>query len=136
MDIQALAAFLSSVGDKITWLPADETWLRQVANLPERSEDEILDAKEESAERQAAIFSPKPAPKVGDGPGQEEPVEDDTEAEDEQRGDEMSADMVREFYTSTRPNDVQRRRSYRLLQRKVQGVFTKLSKTIKREMRP
>jgi ribosomal protein L12E/L44/L45/RPP1/RPP2 len=142
MDIQVLASFLQSVGDKITWLPADETWLRQVANLPERSEEEIEEAKEEAQARAMEIMQRGPAANDTEqpAPGQKQPTkqaqaEDEEEAEEDQRGDDMSVKAVVDWYKSERPDDVKRRRYYRKYQRELQGVFAKLGRRIKKEMR-
>jgi hypothetical protein len=137
MDIQVLASFLASVGDKITWLPADETWLRQVANLPERSEEEIQEAKEEAQARAMELMQKSPASSDTEQrtPAREAPATDEEEAEEDQRGDDMSVKAVVDWYKSERPDDVKRRRYYRKYQRELQGVFAKLGRRIKKEMR-
>jgi len=46
-DISMFADFLQKVTDKLTWDASDELWLRQLAGLPEKTEEEIESAMEE-----------------------------------------------------------------------------------------
>lgn len=50
-DISMFADFLQKVGDKLTWDASDEVWLRQMAGMPEKTEDDITMAMEEAHER-------------------------------------------------------------------------------------
>lgn len=49
--VEVMAAALQSIGDKLTWTPKDESWLRQVMRLPEMSEEELT---AQAAEKKAA----------------------------------------------------------------------------------
>lgn len=46
VDLSALGEFFKNVGNKITWLPSDEIWLRGVANLPEADVKAIEEERE------------------------------------------------------------------------------------------
>lgn len=74
-DVTAFADFLQKVGDKLTWTPRDEMMLRQIAQLPEMTEDEIATLQEEQkAEKQAqqdAMFE-----RMQQGRGQKPPTPD------------------------------------------------------------
>lgn len=54
-DITAYADFLQKVQDRITWDASDELWLRQMAGMPEKTEQELEAAMEErEAQKEAA----------------------------------------------------------------------------------
>ena len=54
VDVGDMAVFLQQVGNKITWLPSDEQWLRGLANMPE-PDIKLLEAEraKQDEERQA-----------------------------------------------------------------------------------
>jgi len=51
VDLTGLADVFQKVGDKITWMPSDEIWLRGAMKLPEATADDIQKEKEERAAR-------------------------------------------------------------------------------------
>ena len=55
VDLTMLGDFFQKIGDKITWLPTDEIWLRGAAKLPEATADDILAEKEARAEKALQI---------------------------------------------------------------------------------
>ena len=57
VDLSLLGDFLQKAGDKITWLPSDEIWLRGAAKLPEATQEDIQREKEERSAR-APQFPP------------------------------------------------------------------------------
>ena len=54
-NLTELGDFFQKVGNKITWLPSDEQWLRGVANLPDADADMIVEERERKAVQQAFI---------------------------------------------------------------------------------
>ena len=63
INLAELAQFLQAVGDKITWMPADEVWLRGAAKLPEADAEEIEIEREARREEAMLMFQrSKPAP--------------------------------------------------------------------------
>ena len=58
VDLSLLGDFLQKAGDKITWLPSDEIWLRGAAKLPEATQEDIEREKEERAARAPQIPQP------------------------------------------------------------------------------
>lgn len=72
IDVSGLADVFQKVGDKITWMPADEMWLRGAMKLPETTQDEL---EREAEERRAR------APQFQ--PGVNPFEQDDQEDEDE-----------------------------------------------------
>lgn len=46
VDLTMIADFLQKTGAMITWTPEDEAWLRSTARLPERTPEEIEQARE------------------------------------------------------------------------------------------
>lgn len=53
-DLPGLADVFQKIGDKITWLPTDEVWLRQLLNLPGATPDQITSAAEQAGRRGAS----------------------------------------------------------------------------------
>lgn len=83
-DVPGIATFLQSVGDKLTWTVSDETWLRDVAGLPQVAPEEI--EAEREARRAMLPQQPNPTqPEQGEEEDEEDLEEDDTE--------EMAADI-------------------------------------------
>lgn len=111
-DVPGIATFLQSVGDKLTWLPSDEVWLRDVAGLPQVAPEEI------EAEREArrAMLPQQPTqPTQGD-----EETEDDLEDEEGEETDteEMAADVY-----ASNPINKERDKYEREMQRIMAAFF-------------
>ena len=72
IDLGVLGDFFQKIGNKVTWLPSDEVWLRGVANLPEADVDLIAEERERKADE--AQFMPFTAEHygVGDPPDNED----------------------------------------------------------------
>jgi len=83
-NLGALADFLQKTGDKLTWMPQDEVWLRGVADLPEVDEETIQDERDRKAAQAVALFQRKQP-----GPG-EPPQDEDEEPPDKEQ---MSTDF-------------------------------------------
>lgn len=54
-DVSAFADFLQKVSDRITWDAKDESWLRQMAGMPEKTEQEIQSSQDERNARNEEI---------------------------------------------------------------------------------
>ena len=80
VDVLALADALQKLGDKLTWLPTDEIWLRGAMKLPEADVDAIEAEKE--ARRARAPQFPNPFQRSNDQPpdNNQDEDEDDMEA--------------------------------------------------------
>lgn len=81
-DLAAFADFLQKAGDRITNLPTDELWLRQMAGMPEVSEDELKAAQEEQRaeeeEKRQEILQGLRQQQGGNMPARDEmPMKDD-----------------------------------------------------------
>lgn len=92
IDIMALADALQKLGDKLTWLPTDEVWLRGAMKLPDASAEDI-EAEKERRREMLPAFPPAPF-------GRPQPQDDDDE-------DEMGADM---YAAGNAPDDAARLR--------------------------
>lgn len=82
-DLVALADFLQKTGALITWTADDETWLRGVAKLPERTPEEIQEERDRKAEDAIAIMQ-----RTGGQMAQQQRQDDNNDAED---NEQMSA---------------------------------------------
>ncbi|RPI55955.1 MAG: hypothetical protein EHM56_04845 [Chloroflexi bacterium] len=126
IDLSVLADFLQKVGDKVTWLPTDESWLRSVARLPEADPEEIAEERERKAEQALAIQQQAPAfGRSGQDKGQ--PA----------KGDEDSQDMMaaQAVDRGLAPDDDDRRRYEGRLERLVKRFFTDQQKRVTRGVR-
>ena len=56
VDVGGLADIFQKMGNKITWLPSDETWLRGLLNLPEIDEDSIIEERDRISEEALLPF--------------------------------------------------------------------------------
>ena len=55
VDIMAIADFLQKIGNRITYTPEDEQWLRGLVDMPELDPDYIAEQREAQAERSLAF---------------------------------------------------------------------------------
>ncbi len=55
-DISGMGTFLQQVGSLITWMPADEVYLRSMAGLPEVDPETIEEEREKKQEQQLEMF--------------------------------------------------------------------------------
>jgi hypothetical protein len=111
MSMATVADFLQKVGSNITWTPADEVWLRQLANLPVRTEEELKAEKDERRSFAAAAFGGRP-PAPGEKPENGKPEDDKTvkgepEGEDGKKPEGLS---LTRFATNKAPDDDERRK--------------------------
>jgi hypothetical protein len=95
------------VGSNITWTPADEVWLRQLGNLPTRTEEELKAEKDDRRAFAAAAFGGRPPV-----PGEKKPEDDKTvkgepEGEDGKKPEGLS---VTRFASNKAPDDDERRK--------------------------
>ena len=81
IDLGGLADFFQKVGDKITWLPADEVWLRGAAKLPDADPEDIEAEKEARQERAQAAFGQQSPSPFGKQPPAKPEDKDKLEAE-------------------------------------------------------
>lgn len=65
----AVASALQSLGDKLTWTPDDESWLRDVMRLPHKDADELEVLQEEAKQEQAAEMERAMMQRQGMQPG-------------------------------------------------------------------
>lgn len=83
VNIMAMADFLQKVGDKITWRAADEVYLRQIADLPEASIEELEGEREAKSAADAATMARlNPFQKQPDTAPQDEPDDEEEDKED------------------------------------------------------
>ena len=101
VDLSMLADVFQKVGDKITWLPSDEMWLRGAMKLPKTTQDEIQ-AEQEARRERALEMRPQFQPS--------NPFE--------QRDENATY-----FAAGTAPDDAQRRRYEARLERLVQAYW-------------
>lgn len=117
-DLAAFADFLQKAGDRITKLPADELWLRQMAGMPEVSEDELKAAQEEQKAEEDAKRQEMLQGLQGRGgmPGKNEmPMKDDNRVT---------------VFASSAPDDRKRRKLEKQLETQIAAVFEKHRKRI------
>lgn len=50
VDLNKMGEFFRNAGNKITWLPSDEQWLRGLANMPEADAEVIAEEREKQAQ--------------------------------------------------------------------------------------
>ena len=120
IDMTQVADFLQKVGTAITWTAADEAWLRQAVRLPERTEEEIEEAKERAKEEQAAIFEQQAAARPAFGG---------------QQGD-MGVELWPDSYAADNaPDDEERRKMERRLERRIKQYRGELNRRVMRGAR-
>ncbi len=111
IDISMVADFLQKVGAMVTWSAEDEVWLRQLARLPDRDPEEIQaerDLKEQQAQEERQAFLQR----VQQGKGSDEPQDDE----------QMNA-MLMDYFLADAPDDDQRRKRERQMQKRIQEYF-------------
>ena len=64
VDVGDMAVFLQQVGNKITWLPSDEQWLRGLANLPE-ADMALIEAERAKQDEERNAFMQFKADRTG-----------------------------------------------------------------------
>lgn len=112
VDLAGLGDFFQKVGDKITWMPTDEVWLRGAAKLPESTPEQIEEEREAAHERQQEMMQQS-------GPfGQ--PAQNKMEAE--------------LFAAGKPPDDDERQRNERRYNRAVSKAFRESEKRIVKEV--
>jgi hypothetical protein len=114
MSMATVADFLQKVGSNITWTPADEVWLRQLGNLPTRTEEELKAEKDDRRAFAAAAFGGRPPV-----PGEKKPEDDKTvkgepEGEDgepvDKNGKKPEGLSLTRFASNKAPDDDERRK--------------------------
>jgi hypothetical protein len=103
VNVGAIADALQKVGSNLTWLPADENWLRSLIGLPEASPDDLEQARLEKEQRAAAMAQAF----------QRRGGDKDEEDEDEE---EMTAEV---YAAGSAPDDRERRRWENRLQKTI-----------------
>jgi len=100
-DLGELGEFLQKVMPNLTWDAGDEVWLRSVANLPDKTVEQVEEQRLERAEAAAAIRATQPA--------QLFPPRDDNAAE--------------LFVSDNAPDDDERRKNESMWKREVSKFF-------------
>mgnify|MGYP001597594841 CR=1 FL=1 len=120
-----VADFLQKVGSNITWTPADEVWLREVANLPSRTEEELKAEKDERRSFAAAAFGGRP-------PG-EKPAENDKTAkgEPEDEDGKKPEGLTLTHYASNKAPDDDERRTF---ERRMEKLLRKALEATKKRV--
>jgi len=131
-DVSMFADFIQKVGDKLTWDASDELWLRQLAGLPEKTEDELqaaMDEKETQKEiaRQAFLQRTRPS---SNGNGRKPPV--DEMPMDEGETDENAITL---FGTGAPLDERARRRAEKAYNEAMALVFSKQKRRIMKAAR-
>lgn len=117
-NLSAVGTFLQQVSDKLTWMPEDELWLRNLANMPDVETDMIDQAQEQRgivAEMVKQATRPRTPDAGQNGKG------------DEAKEDEAEQDMMIATYAAAnkRPDARQRKRYEKQLQAKLTEIFDK-----------
>jgi hypothetical protein len=125
VDLSALSDFLQKVDPMLTWLPEDEVWLRQTANLPD-VDIEILREEREAKALQRQAF--QQAIRGGQSRAEDERQKEQSDDEDQ---DDMSI-----FYQSDLALDDQERTKMEARwQRAFRKFFKEQSKRVERAVR-
>lgn len=109
-DIVPIGDLLQKTGSMITWTEEDEIWLRALAEMPEKTADEIKDAQEE---RRALLPMVPPVPSQNGT------------APDEDEMGIIQALNSEYFAADNAPDDTRRRRDERMMADKLQAHLTK-----------
>jgi hypothetical protein len=78
VDLNKIGTFLQQAGDRLTWMPSDEMWLRAIAHMPEVEEETLQDERDQKAAVGQAIMA-RMKQKAGETP--EDKPEDQTKGE-------------------------------------------------------
>ena len=113
VDLEKLGTFISVTGDKITWTPDDEIWLRASARLPEIEREELERIQGEAMARREAERAASPL--FGRAP-----VSDD----------QMGVDWYDTATPDNAPDDDERRKMERLLVRNMKRYLTGQEKLV------
>ena len=106
MSMATVADFLQKVGSNITWTPADEVWLRQLASLPARTEEELNAEKDKRRAFATAAFGGRP-PVPGEKPEDDNTVKGKPEGENGKKPEGLS---LTRYATNKAPDDDERRK--------------------------
>lgn len=118
VSMATVADFLQKVGSNITWTAADEVWLRELANLPAKSEVELETEREKRRAFAAAAFQPR---------------NDEEEKDDEAMTQTMQEDMqllARRLEFRKAPDDETRRKFEAKMQRALRRVLEETRKRV------
>jgi phage gp29-like protein len=121
---------LANIG-MITPLPADEVYVRKMLDMPEVDEETLMEERDRK-EAQASAIAGAISQASQEKPAQKKQVDEEDITENPE-AEENAA--VTQYFSSTRPDDMKRRRYYRKYQRELSSIFGKLEKRIKKEMR-
>jgi RNA polymerase sigma factor (sigma-70 family) len=128
-DVSALGVFLQQVGSMISWTPQDEAWLRRVARMPEISVEELEAAQEEKQAR-AKEMQDAIKKRMAEKSQEENPEQPDTEDETEDNPDQPEEDDMRADYFASRPQDAERAKLERKMQRALATYMEKARKRV------
>ena len=104
VSMEKVGTFLQQVGSMVTWTPADEVWLRELANLPSRTEEELGAEKEKRRAFAAAAFGQRPKADEKD---------DDEEKGPPKKGDKVEPEELGlTYYRAKHAPDDDERRAY------------------------
>jgi hypothetical protein len=131
-DVTALVEVLSKMSGLITWMPEDELWLRELADMPAVDIEVIKAERERKAAQAQAIFERAAQPQSRENVEDEEL--DEVEEEEDDANLSANAEAV-EFFKSERPDEFKRRRYERGMQRNLSSWFDKLKPRILKQAR-
>ncbi len=115
-DIAQISTFLQSVGDYLNWSAADEVWLRQIARLPERSEQDIeKDVEAKAAARAKAVEALKNATNKQEPP--------------------TNTNLSISRFAASAPDEAKRRKIERQMQKRMEEFFTGQRKRITKSVK-